>query len=540
MNKGLQYSAILIFFVSILSCREDPVPPSVETIAVSEISATTATCGGVILDSGGSQITSKGVCWNTSDNPTTENNKITNSGESDTFVSSLNQLHPNTIYYVRSFAINSAGTGYGNSVSFTTLGQAPRAVTLGVSNLQSNSATVNGNVNPNYLPTTVTFEWGTTTDYGNTASPAQNIVEGDTQANLSAELTDLSEGTTYHVRIKATNQIGTIFGEDIMFTTPAPPAVMTTQTFDITTTSAAILCDITEDFGAPITECGVCWSASENPTTSDHTITFGTPASGFYTIILTDLSPNTSYFIRAYAKNSIGTGYGNGLVVKTYSGTVTDHDGNIYNIVTIGSQEWMAENLKTSRYSDGTTIPLVNSDEQWQNLSSPGYCWYQNDQVTYGNLYGALYNWYTINTGILCPAGWHVPTDAEWTLLENYLINNNFNYDGTFDFNKIAKSLASTVGWTESNFTGSPGNLDYSYKRNASGFSALPGGIRSGQDGTFSMLNFYGAWWTSSYGFYSNTSAYRRGIRATSANIEREEDGNLRKGLSVRCIKDGI
>ena len=538
MRKVLQSSVFLIITSLLFSCGEDPVPPALETTTVIEITPTSAECGGVILDNGGSQITSKGICWNTSNNPTTENNKSSADNQPDTFAGKLDQLQPNTTYYVRSYGLNSAGIGYGNEVSFTTSGRAPQAITLDASNLQSNSVTVNGTVNPNDLPTSVTFEWGATTDYGNTVSPMQNTVTGNTQVNLNAALTGLSEGTTYHVRIKATNQIGTTYGEDQLFTTPAPPVLLTLQIADITTTSASLFCNVTEDYGFPISELGICWSVSENPMTSDNTITFGTLANSSYTIALSSLSPNTSYYVRGYATNSIGTGYGNILVVKTYSGTVTDTDGNTYYTVINGSQEWMAENLKTTKYNDGTDIPIVNDGEQWRNLSTPGMCWYQNDQVNFGNSYGALYNWYVVNTGILCPSGWHVPSDSEWTLLENYLVNNSFNYDGTSDFNKLAKALASTSSWTESIFIGSPGNSDYSIKRNASGFSALAAGIRFGGDGIFGLNNSYGSWWTSSYGFNSNLSAYIRGIRSIKANIEKDDEGNLRKGLSVRCLKD--
>ncbi len=321
-------------------------------------------------------------------------------------------------------------------------------------------------------------------------------------------------------------------GED-----PVPPALETTAVIDITLTSAECGGVILDKGGSQIISKGICWNTSNNPTTENNKSSADNQPDTF-AVKLDQLHPNTTYFVRSYGINSAGTGYGNELVVKTYSGSVTDSDGNTYYTVIIGSQEWMAENLKTTKYNDGTDIPIVNDGEQWRNLSTPGMSWYQNDQVNFGNSYGALYNWYVVNTGILCPSGWHVPSDTEWILLENYLVNNNFNYDGTVDFNKIAKSLASTVSWTESIFTGSPGNPDYSIMRNASGFSALAAGIRFGGDGIFGLINSYGSWWTSSYGFNSNLSAYSRGIQSTNANFEREDEGNLRKGLSVRCLKD--
>src|ERR1035437_524072 len=173
----------------------------------------------------------------------------------------------------------------------------------------------------------------------------------------------------------------------------------------------------------------------------------------------------------------------------------TDADGNSYKVVTIGNQTWMAENLKTTQYNDGTAIPLVTDNTAWyNNWSTPAYCWYNNDAATYKNKYGALYNWYTVNTGKLAPKGWHVPTDAEWTTLENYLLTNGYNYDGSTSGDYYAKSLAATTDWATDSGTGTIGN-DVT-KNNRTGFSALPGGYR-GFNGTFSLVGSYGSWWSS-------------------------------------------
>ena len=99
--------------------------------------------------------------------------------------------------------------------------------------------------------------------------------------------------------------------------------------------------------------------------------------------------------------------------------SIKDKDRNVYKTVIIGTQVWMAENLKTTKYKDGTAIPLVTDGNAWAALSTPGYCWYNNDAATYEDTYGVLYNWYTVNTGKLCPTGWHVPSDAEWTTIRN-------------------------------------------------------------------------------------------------------------------------
>lgn len=212
---------------------------------------------------------------------------------------------------------------------------------------------------------------------------------------------------------------------------------------------------------------------------------------------------------------------------------VTDIEGNVYRTVTIGTQEWMAENLKTTKYNDGASIPLVTDDTEWINLTTPGYCWYANDETTYKNTYGALYNWYAVNTDKLCPAGWHVPTDAEWTELENYLIANGYNYDGTTSENKIAKSLASTSGWMSSSDVGDVGNDQAS--NNSTGFSAFPGGRRN-YNGNFDTVGNNGYWWSSTETFLPTTAYFRY----LSYYFSHLVSYNYTKdyGLSVRCLRD--
>ena len=146
------------------------------------------------------------------------------------------------------------------------------------------------------------------------------------------------------------------------------------------------------------------------------------------------------------------------------TGTVTDIDGNTYKTVKIGDQWWIAENLRTTKYNDGTSIPHVTDSSEWNTLTTPGYCYYNNtNNADSIRKFGALYNWYTINTKKLAPAGWHVPSDSEWKVLEEYLIANGYNWDGTTDSNKIAKSLAAKTDWKSSNEEGHVGNNPSTY-----------------------------------------------------------------------------
>jgi uncharacterized protein (TIGR02145 family) len=201
--------------------------------------------------------------------------------------------------------------------------------------------------------------------------------------------------------------------------------------------------------------------------------------------------------------------------------TVTDKDGNVYHTVTIGTQVWMVENLKTTKYNDGTPIPLETDNIAWSKLTTPGYCWYANDAATYKTTYGALYNWYAVNTGKLAPTGWHVPTDAEWTTLTAYLGGEIFaggkmKSTGTIE--------AGTGLWYSPNVGAT----------NESGFTAVPAGERDGS-GTFNPIGYYGTWWSSSEGF-TDYAWYRRMFYDGSSASRFYY--NMNYGFSVRCLRD--
>ena len=200
-------------------------------------------------------------------------------------------------------------------------------------------------------------------------------------------------------------------------------------------------------------------------------------------------------------------------------GSVTDIDGNEYKTIQIGDQEWMAENLKTTTYNDGTSIDLATDNTDWANNTTDAYCWYDNDQAQYAETYGALYNGYAVNTGNLCPSGWHVPTDAEWTALEDYIASDGHSgSEGT--------ALKATSGWNNDG----NGTDDY-------GFTALPGGTRS-HNGPFVNIGFSGLWWsaTESITYY----AWYRRLYYDNSAVGRYYDGrgDEGSGLSVRCLRD--
>lgn len=199
----------------------------------------------------------------------------------------------------------------------------------------------------------------------------------------------------------------------------------------------------------------------------------------------------------------------------TGQNTVTDKDNNVYQTITIGTQLWMLSNLQTTKYSDGSSIPLATTNANWSSLSSGSYCWMNNDSLTYHTPYGALYNWYAVNTGNLCPTGWHVPSNADWTTLFAFLGN---AVAGT----KLKES--GTAHWTSPN-----NDAD-----NSSGFTGLPGGYR------FETGGFYG---TGGLGDYWSATQYD----SVSGNFIQLYNGNAgvgissynkKAGFSVRCVKN--
>ena len=199
--------------------------------------------------------------------------------------------------------------------------------------------------------------------------------------------------------------------------------------------------------------------------------------------------------------------------------TVTDIDGNVYNTVTIGTQVWMKENLRTTKFNDGQAIPLVTGGSQWTNLTTPAFCWQDNNESTYKNTYGALYNWWTVNTGKLCPEGWHVPSKTELSDLVSFL--------GGEDIAGGKLKEKGTSHWLTPNEGAT----------NSSGFSGLPGGWRYGQGGNFTPVGYEGDFWTSTVDNLPGEAAWYLFLQYDddAAYIDTQY---MRDGYSVRCIKD--
>ena len=265
-----------------------------------------------------------------------------------------------------------------------------------------------------------------------------------------------------------------------------------------------------------VTSRGVCWSPGTEPSIKDKIVSGG-KGTGDYFCTIDGLKPAATYYARAYALSTTDTIYGNIITFTTQDyGSVTDSEGNEYKTITIGTQTWMVKNLAATKYNDGTSIPLVADSSKWASLSSHGYCFYNNDPEAYKASFGVLYNGYTVNSGKICPSGWHVPSNEEWDVLAAYLGGNNVAGGRMKE--------AGTSHWVRPNSGAS----------NTGNFSALPGGLRY-HDGHFHDLGFGGYWWSSTQ--YSATRGYFIFLFHEDSTFYRFD--NLKtNGFSIRCLKN--
>jgi len=624
MKKVLNLFIIVCFLAGVAaftSCKKTNIP-TLTTTAISSITTTSASSGGNITDDGGAEVTARGVCWGAATKPEITGSKTSDSKGTGSFTSSITGLTPNTKYYVRAYATNSEGTAYGNEQSFTTNPIVGATVTTTKpSSITSTTAVSGGNITADggAAITARGVCWGTA---ANPVVTGLHTSDATGTGTFTSNITGLTPGATYHVRAYATNSFGTAYGADEQFSALAIlPTVTTSATVSaITQTTATSGGNVTADGGSAVTARGVCWtSGTADPVITDGHTTDGT-GTGTFTSSLTQLIANTTYKVRAYATNAIGTAYGavvqfttstvslatvttavpssytasgavtggevsangggtitargvcygitanpditgvhstdgdgTGTFTSTLSGLadgtvyyvrayatnsegtaygsqvqlltmVSDVEGYLYQTVLINNKVWMAENLRTKKYNDNSDVTPVTDGAVWAALTTEAYCWYGNDETTNKTLYGAMYNWYAVNKGNLCPTGWHVPTDAEFTSLEMFLGMTQAQADGySWRGTDEGTKLKSTAGWTTGNGT------------NTVGFTALPGGYRYYLDGGFAGAGTIGYWWSSDQ--VNTTNAYYRRMDGANAGIFRE--GAVKAaGKSVRCLKN--
>jgi len=482
--------------------------PVVSTTTVSSITYTSAKTDGNVTSDGGATVTDRGICYSTSSNPTISNSKMSSGSGTGSFITNLTGLSDGTTYYVRAYATNKKGTSYGEQRSFTTKAYGkPIVTTTSASNVQYTSATVGGNVTSDG-GATVTERGVCYATYSNPTTSNSKVKSGSGIGSFTANLTSLSDGTTYYARAYAINSEGTTYGSQVTFTTKAysTPTVTTNTVTDITSNSATISGNVTSDGGATVTERGICYSTSSSPTISNSRVASGT-GTGSFSVNLTNLSANTKYYYRAYAKNSKGVSYGNqgsfttkmlheyvdlGLSVKwatcNVGATKPEESGDYFAWGEIGDEVKIRYNWTTYKYCNGSASSLTKYDRYCDGKSTLEF----SDDAAY------------VNWGI----SWRMPTLAEYTELLNSCI----------------------WTWTQKNSVSG-----YNVKGPSGNSIFIPAAGSIGDSGSISGNGSYGYYWTSevdkSYNYYAY--AYYLYFNSGKQSIQ---DGSRCMGYFIRPV----
>lgn len=501
--------------------------PIVSTYDVTNITENAARSGGYIDYSPYlPPILEKGVCWSLNQNPTIEDSKTSDGSGPASYYSSISPLEKYETYFVRAYARNENGIGYGNEEAFTTRGDPnPRVITNAVSDITDCTAMCYGSVNEEgkYPVSESGFCWST---HNQPTINDDYLVVSSGLGDFNTTLTDLEAHTRYYVRAFATNQAGTSYGQVLGLTTNGPPRIVTSEPWSIDSVRALVggrLSDFEKD---KVTETGVYFGTSADP------VSFGVKnviatETGKVSMQMTGLIPGETYYVVAFAQNSYGTSYGeqhsfdsNGME----SEFLYDIEGNTYRTVKIDAQWWMCSNLMTTKYNDGSDIPFVDGVSDWKNNISDAYCWGEYEEID-RSFYGALYNFAAVDSGKLCPTGWHVPSTSEWRKFESAVsaLYAPFGYGGDWIVGGLLKEQG-TEHWDSPN----------KGAKDIVGFKALPAGHRYAH-GVVEKIGAWGSWWTSTPAHEGYSDA--RMLYSREEYISRHSS-KKNFGLSVRCVKD--
>lgn len=514
MKKNALKILLLFSVLAMSSCKKEELP-QLTTYDISGVTINSAVSGGVITSDGGAAIISRGVCWSQQSSPEISGNFTSDGDGSGSFISNLTQLQPGTKYYVRAYATNPVGTQYGQEISFTTLGSLPQLTGFSASDLTISGAILHGTVNPGELQTDVYFEYGKTTDYGSTVSGSSTQLTGNTPTAVSAILSNLSPGTVYHYRIKATNQLGNTFSADQTFTTHGQKPSFTDLLVKAAGTNNMKI-GLTVNPNYLPTAVTVEYGTSE--TYGNTAVSSRSPVSGNSStnldIQVGDLLPGTTYYFRVKLENSLGITYTDGRSFKTYN--AVDADNNGYYSVVIGTQEWLSENLRSTHFSNGEAIPLVTSAYDWSAATTAAYCTYKNEQ---SGIYGNLYNFFAASDSRnVCPAGWHVPTMTEMNTMISYL-------GGDEEADKKIRE-AGLAHWLYN--TGAT---------NSTGLTIIPAGNREGNGDFVNRLSSTYLWSSSLSTLPGSNGGMNIALEWNAPHIFITPYGKT-YGASIRCIKN--
>ncbi len=426
---------------------------TVATTSATNVSYTFATVGGNVTNDGGASVTERGICYSTSANPTTANTKITSGSGTGSFVCNLTELQDGTTYYARAYAINEKGTAYGEQVNFTTKGKTTPTVTTNTpSEITYTQAMIQG---------AVTDDGGTSvTEKGICYSTSPNpTVDSNKRTNgsgigtITCVFSDLQDGTTYYARAYAINALGVGYGNEVSFTTMAyeVPQITIANPTKYSVSTATIDCEVTFDGGLEVTERGVCYSTTSNPTYSSSKVQSGS-GFGVYTCELPNLSENTTYYVRAYAKNAEGIGYSREISFTTRTRTYMDG----YEYVDLGlSVKWASHNIgatKPEEYGDyfawGETEPKEVYD--WSTYK---HCQGSETTLTKYNTnssYGTVDNKTELDAiddaaVVNWSGSWRMPTDAEMTELINNCTWTWISQNGVNGYKVTSKSNGNSI-----------------------------------------------------------------------------------------------
>ena len=546
--------------------------PTVTTSNVTDITSTSAICGGVVANSGGADVTARGVCWSTTENPTISDAHTSDGTGTGTFTSSLTNLTPQTTYYIRAYATNEVGTAYGEQKIFTAGSDitSPTVTTNDVSSVTSNSAVCGGNV--------TSAGNGTVTERGVCWSISENPTINDSHTNdgtgtgsYTSNITNLIENTTYYVRAYATNEVGTAYGEQKIFTAGSDitaPTVTTNDVSSVTSNSAVCGGNVTDNGGGIITARGICYGTSQNPTINDAHTSDG-DGTGMFISNLTGLTENTTYYVRAYAINEAGTAYGEQKSFTTLSGgggggSGTAPTGAINGLFSVSDTQKVYFSQGNLQYQASTNTWRF-SENQWDyigddnsNISSSYSGWIDlfgwgtgvnptNSStvwIDYQNFDDwGIYN--AISNGGNALDQWHTLTSTEWTFVLYYRSTNSGISYAKAIVNGINGVILLPDDWDISNYSLNSANTsgasfssntisqsDWITKLEAYGAVFLPAaGYRRGTD--VYNVGSGGYYWTAT----SNTgSSSTNDVYFLEIKLSPFEQTSNYSGLSVRLV----
>lgn len=436
-------------------------------------------------------------------------------------------LSPNITYTYRVFSFNGSGNSvYSNELVITT-NNLPIITTNDIAQITGNTSLGGGNILSNGGNNIISrgVVWDTNPNPTILLSTKTN--DGNGNGQFSSNITGLLPNTPYYVRAYATNTNGTSYGSLKQFqTTPILATLTTTAISTIKNITAVSGGNITNNGGADVYARGVVWSTNPNPDISlVGTKTVDGTGNGSFVSNITNLLPNTTYYVRAYATNASGanysanTSYGNQLTFTTQPNLLngaglSDIEGNQYKSIIIYGQEWMQKNLNVSKYRNGDPIPQVTDDNQWATITTGAWRYFANITAN-GITYGKLYNWYAVTDPRgLAPEGWHIPSNQEWDDLFK-------NLGGSPAGGKMKET--GTSHWHNPNVGAT----------NETNFTAIPSNP-SGQN----YIYISATWWSKTwYAGESGPRIFQVDNASSSANLYPTAATNI-QAISVRCIKD--